>query len=76
MTEKCVDSGDIQAFLDGELDSAKSEIIVAHFDACDECAIRFAVAEEESAMAFSALEQEFNTFGSDAASVDENQRFD
>ncbi len=61
MTEKCFDIGTIQAFLDGELSSDKMESISRHIIVCDECAISLAEAEEESAFAFSALEQEFNT---------------
>lgn len=61
MTQNCVDIGLIQAFLDGELDSAKSETVARHVSVCDDCAILLAEAEEESAFAFTALEQEFNT---------------
>ncbi len=61
MTENCIDIGTIQAFLDGELDYAKSETVAEHIGACDDCALQLAVAEEESSMAFAALEQEFNT---------------
>lgn len=60
MTEKCFDIGTIQAFLDGELDFAKSEAVAEHIGACDDCAMQLAVAEEESSMTFAALEQEFN----------------
>ena len=61
MTEKCFDIGTIQAFLDGELSSDKMESVSRHIALCDDCAISMAEAEEESAFAFSALEQEFNT---------------
>lgn len=61
MTEKCFDIGTMQAFLDGELDYKQSESVAEHLGVCDECAIQLAVAEEESSMAFSALDQEFNT---------------
>jgi len=61
MTEKCFDIGTIQAFLDGELSSDKMELVSRHIALCDDCAISIAEAEEESAFAFSALEQEFNT---------------
>lgn len=61
MTEKCFDIGTIQAFLDGELGFEQSESVAHHVAACDECALMLAVAEEESAFAFSALEPEFNT---------------
>jgi len=61
MTDECYDIGTIQAFLDGELASEQSEAVSRHIAACDDCAIFLAEAEEESALAFSALEQEFNT---------------
>ena len=61
MTEKCFDIGTIQAFLDGELSSDKVESVSRHIALCDDCAISLAEAEEESAFAFSALEQEFDT---------------
>ncbi len=61
MTEKCFDIGLIQAFLDGELASDKMESVSRHIAVCDACAISLAEAGEESAFAFSALEQEFNT---------------
>lgn len=60
MTEKCFDIGAIQAFLDGELEAAQAETVARHVAVCDDCAILLAVAEEETAFAFSALEQEFN----------------
>ncbi len=61
MTEKCLDSGAVQAFLDGELDGEQSEMVAHHVAACDDCATMLAEAEEESSFTFSALEQEFNT---------------
>ncbi len=61
MMDKCLDIGAVQAFLDGELDCEQSELVAHHVAACDDCAIMLAVAEEESAFAFTALEQEFNT---------------
>jgi len=61
MTDKCFDIGTIQAFLDGELASEMTETVARHVSACDDCAILLAESEEESAFAFSALEQELNT---------------
>ena len=61
MTEKCFDIGTIQAFLDGELASEVTETVACHVSECDDCAMMLANAEEETAFAFSALEQEFNT---------------
>ena len=61
MTEKCFDIGVIQAFLDGELAPEVSENVARHVALCDDCALSLASAEEETAFAFSVLEQEFNT---------------
>lgn len=61
MTGKCFDIGTIQAFLDGELALEVTEAVARHVSVCDDCAILMATAEEESAIAFSVLEQEFNT---------------
>ncbi len=61
MREKCFDEGTIQAFLDGELASDLLENVARHVSLCNDCAFLMAEAEEESAFAFSALEQEFNT---------------
>lgn len=62
MTENCLDIGTIQAFLDGELASERLEAVSRHIALCDDCAILLTEAEEESAIAFTALEQEFNGF--------------
>ncbi|MCA1623195.1 MAG: zf-HC2 domain-containing protein [Acidobacteria bacterium] len=61
MKEKCIEIGTIQAFLDGELAPDIVEKVTHHIVICDSCAISLAQAQEESAFAFSALEQEFNT---------------
>jgi hypothetical protein len=61
MKENCFDIGTIQAFLDGELASDRLENVARHLSLCDDCAIHLATAEEESAVAYTALEQEFNT---------------
>lgn len=61
MNDQCFDIGTIQAFLDGELSSDKSDKVSHHIASCENCAVFLAEAEEESAIAFSALEQEFNT---------------
>lgn len=61
MNKKCFDIGTIQAFLDGELAPAVSAEFTNHIGDCDACAIALAEAEEETAFAFSALENEFNT---------------
>ncbi len=60
MTESCYDDGAIQAFLDGELASEASETVARHVAVCDDCAIRLADAEDETAFAFAALDQELN----------------
>lgn len=61
MTGKCYDEGIIQAFLDGELASGLTEAVARHVSLCADCAILMATSEEESAVAYSTLEQEFNT---------------
>ncbi len=61
MMEKCYDEGTLQAFLDNELAPELSQSIARHLALCDPCAILLAEVEEETAFAFNALEQEFNT---------------
>jgi len=56
----CLDTGTIQAFLDGELASAAASKVSAHIAACDACASQLAAAEEESAFVFSVLEREMD----------------
>ncbi len=56
MTDKCFDIGTMQAFLDGELAAEMTETVARHISACDDCARLLAESEEESALAFSALE--------------------
>jgi Putative zinc-finger len=61
MKEQCFDEGTIQAFLDGELASELLEQVARHVALCDDCAMLLAETEEESAFAFAALEDEFNS---------------
>jgi hypothetical protein len=61
MIEKCFDEGTLQAFLDNELASELSQRVARHIVDCDPCANLLAEVEEETAFAFAALEQEFNT---------------
>jgi len=61
MMEKCFDEGTLQAFLDNELAPELSQSVARHLVDCDPCAILLAEVEEETAFAFAALEQEFNT---------------
>jgi len=61
MTGNCYDIGTIQAFLDGELASEMTEAVAHHVSDCDACAVLLAESEEESAFAYSALDQELNT---------------
>src|SRR6185369_4406337 len=56
----CLDTGTIQAFLDGELASAAASKVSAHIATCDACASQLAAAEEESAFVFSVLEREMD----------------
>jgi len=61
MMEKCFDEAVLQAFLDNELEQTLSQKVARHLVECDPCADLLAVVEEETALAFAALEQEFNT---------------
>jgi hypothetical protein len=61
MIEKCFDEGTIQAFLDGELNADLLERVARHAASCENCALLLQAAESESALAFSALDAEFNT---------------
>lgn len=61
MKNNCLDIGTIQAFLDGELDGVLMENAADHLAVCDDCAISLANSEEESAIAFTALDAELNT---------------
>jgi len=58
--KKCFDAGTIQAFLDSELKNDLSEAVACHIADCNVCALALAEAEEDTAFAFAALEQEFN----------------
>jgi hypothetical protein len=61
MTEKCFDEGTIQAFLDGELETDLLEKVARHTATCEVCSFMLQDAEQESAFAFSALNDEFNS---------------
>ncbi len=61
MKEICLDIGIVQAFLDSELTLGETDRVSAHIAVCDVCALMLAVAEEETAIAFPALERELNT---------------
>lgn len=58
--EHCFDEGTIQAFLDGELAGTAQESVARHVALCDACARLLDEAEQDSALAFSALETELN----------------
>lgn len=60
MKEQCYDEGTIQAFLDGELASDMLENVARHVAFCDDCSMLLQDAEQESAFAFAALDEEFN----------------
>ena len=61
MRDNCFEIGTIQAFLDGELVADAAENVARHIADCDDCAVSLAEAEDETAIAFSALENELNT---------------
>lgn len=56
----CIDIGTIQAFLDGELDLARSAEVSEHIDECDACALMLSEAEGEEAVIMPALAREFD----------------
>jgi hypothetical protein len=56
----CLDTGTIQAFLDGELAPAAASNVSAHIAVCDTCAAQLGTAEEETAFVFSVLEREMD----------------
>ena len=60
MNENCYNEEILQAFLDGELASEKTEMIRRHLAVCDECTDALAWAEEETAFAFAVLDEELN----------------
>jgi Putative zinc-finger len=60
MMERCLTEGTIQAFLDGELRAEALDEVTRHIALCDSCAIALSEAEDETAVAFAALEQEYN----------------
>lgn len=59
--KNCLDTGTIQAFLDGELAPSAAAGVSAHIAICDACAAQLAAADEESAFVFSVLEREIDT---------------
>lgn len=61
MMGNCLDEGVIQAFLDGELAADTVETVTRHVALCDDCAVLLTEAEDESALVYSALEQEFDS---------------
>lgn len=61
MKEQCFDEGTIQAFLDGELAPELLENVARHVALCDSCALLLQESEEESAFAFSILDDELNS---------------
>ncbi len=61
MTDKCLDIGIIQAFLDGELSHDETSRVSSHVALCDTCSTSFAEAESEATFVFSALDRELDT---------------
>jgi hypothetical protein len=56
-----LDTGTIQAFLDGDLSPAAASNVSAHIAVCDACSAQLGTAEEESAFGFSVLEREMDS---------------
>jgi anti-sigma factor RsiW len=61
MKEMCLDSGKIQAFLDGELAPATAESAAIHASACEACAQLLSETGQENELMFSVLSAEFST---------------
>lgn len=61
MSKDCIEIGNIQAFLDGELSPRETANVTAHTAVCHTCAQLLAEAEEENVLAFSALDRELDT---------------
>jgi hypothetical protein len=61
MKEQCFNEGTMQAFLDGELSNDLLEKVARHVALCDTCALLLQESENESAFAFAALDNEFNS---------------
>lgn len=61
MSRDCFEQGTLQAFLDGETAPELSIRITDHVADCDACAMQLAVAEEETALVFNALDRELNS---------------
>jgi Predicted transmembrane transcriptional regulator (anti-sigma factor) len=61
MIKDCIEIGDIQAFLDGELSPRETANVTAHTAICSNCAQLLAEADEENVLAFSALDRELDT---------------
>lgn len=61
MSKDCIEIGNIQAFLDGELSPRETAAVTGHTATCNNCAQLLGEAEEENVLAFSALDRELDT---------------
>lgn len=61
MSEDCIEIGNMQAFLDGEMSPRETAAVTGHTATCYNCAQLLAEAEEENVVAFSALDRELDT---------------
>jgi anti-sigma factor RsiW len=61
MMDNCLEIGEIQSFLDGELRNDELARVSGHIAACDACSLALADAEDQSVLVFSALEREFDS---------------
>ncbi len=61
MSKDCIEIGNIQAFLDGELSPRETAAVTGHTATCHNCAQLLAESEEENVLAFSALDRELDT---------------
>lgn len=61
MNTECLEIGQFQVYLDGELDSASITAFAIHLGECEKCAMAFEQAEAESLKVLSALGGELDT---------------
>lgn len=61
MIKDCLDIGQVQAFLDGEISPERSIVFADHIAECDDCTLLLAAAEEENSFVFAALDRDLDT---------------
>ena len=58
--DKCFEIGVIQTFVDGELNSSRTEEVVRHISVCDSCALMVADVEADNDLVFESLGSELD----------------